>query len=125
MLAATSPARGPGAQQAAVAGAAGPAAQTPIGLERFREAARPSQKLGAGGEANVAAALRSKRRGQIIAESMPVDVRIHKPVFEKSPDVRKVISAALKENVLTSSLGHDVIRDLVNATQPRDVDTGN
>lgn len=109
--------------QAATAGVTGPASS---GSQRARkgsvEAARPSQKLGAGGEANVAAALRSKRRGQIIAESMPVDVRIHKPVFEKSPEVRKVISAALKENVLTSSLGPDVIRDLVNATQPRDVD---
>jgi len=88
------------------------------------EGALPTRKRGGGGEANVAAALRSKRRGQILAESMPVDLRIHKPLFDKPPEVRSAIASALKENVLTSSLGPDVIRDLVNATQPRDVEAG-
>lgn len=59
-----------------------------------------------------------------MAQSQAVDLRIHKPVFEKEKSVRVMIAAALKENVLTSTLGPDVIRDLINATQPRDVEAG-
>jgi CRP-like cAMP-binding protein len=83
----------------------------------------PSKKTGQG-DVNVAAALRSKRRGQIMEQSVAVDLRFRKPVIDKPPEVREMLAVALKNNVLTASLGADTIRDLLNAMRSSDLEPG-
>jgi hypothetical protein len=82
-------------------------------------------KAGGAGDAAVAVALRSKRRGILVeGTSVQPDAAYVKKVVPKDAGERGLIASALSGNVLFSALGATGLEDMIDAMEPRTVPAG-
>ena len=71
-----------------------------------------------------AAALKSKRRGNVIAERQDVTEEYVPRVVAKDEHARVLISTALRDNILFASLGQAEILEMIDAMSPVEFPAG-
>ena len=86
-------------------------------------------RMGRSGETVVAAALKSqKQRGAVILGDGTAQVQLSanyvKKNVPKPADIRAMLLAAVRSNVLFGALGENEVEDLVDAMEPRHVTAG-
>lgn len=109
---------------------AAPSPQQPAQVQSKESKAGSAKKTPAAntqnaGDDTVAVALRSKRKGFVVdGTSVQVGGDYQRKIIAKSQDLKDMIMAALKDNVLFAGYGKDSLLAMIDAMEPREVTAG-